>query len=350
MTIVSKQRLSEALNQLPRVHLAHLPTPLDFCPRLSRLMNGPKIWIKRDDCTGLAFGGNKARQHEFILGDAVHRGVDVVIQGAASQSNQSRQLAAAAARLGLECILMPRKDALFQSVQGNQLIARLFGAKIVPIEPTESVKKAKEDMAAKLRAEGRNPAILGMGSEKALSLAAVAYVAAYLEIVDQFERLSEPLPTHIYVTSQGSTQAGLQSAVRLLGHSTRICGINPMDHRNEAYEAPASIAHQCEAAARILGYDLSLLPEEINNSTDWVGSDYGLPSSAALRGAALLARTEGLLVDPVYSGKGFSGLLGDIKVGRLTSSDRVVFIHTGGLPAIFTYADTCLEGAAGALE
>lgn len=344
MTIVPQAELRAALAGLPRVRLAHLPTPLEACPRLSNLLKGPKIWIKRDDCTGLAFGGNKARQHEFILGDAVSQGVDVVIQGAASQSNQSRQLAAAAARLGLDCVLMPRKDALYEHVQGNQLVSRLFGARIVPIEATASVKQAKEEMAAKLRAEGRNPAILGMGSEKALSLAAVAYVGAYLEIVDQFDALGEPMPTHIYVTSQGSTQAGLQTAATLLGHSTRICGINPMDSRNEAYEPPAAIALQCEAAARILGFDLSVRADEIRNSTDWVGTDYGKPSPEAQKAASLLARTEGLLIDPVYSGKGFSGLLGDIEAGLLKDDDRVVFIHTGGLPAIFSYAETCLDG------
>jgi 1-aminocyclopropane-1-carboxylate deaminase/D-cysteine desulfhydrase-like pyridoxal-dependent ACC family enzyme len=343
MAIVSQSELRAALAALPRVRLAHLPTPLDPCPRLSDLLQGPRIWIKRDDCTGLAFGGNKTRQHEFILGDAVDRGVDVVIQGAASQSNQSRQLAAASARLGIDCILMPRKDAFYEQVQGNQLVSRLFGATIVPVDAADSVKRAKEDMAARLRAEGRNPALLGMGASEALTLAAVAYVGAYLEIVDQLEALGEPLPSHVYVTSQGSTQAGLQAAARLLGHPTRIVGINPMDSRNEAYEPPASIARQCEQAARILGYELSVEPEEVSNSTEWVGRDYGQPSLAAQKASSLLARTEGILVDPVYSGKGFSGLLGDIEAGRLTANDRVVFVHTGGLPAIFSYSEASLN-------
>ncbi|OBQ96495.1 hypothetical protein CK222_29255 [Mesorhizobium sp. WSM3866] len=342
MTNVSQAELSSALEALPRARLAHLPTPIDYCPKLTKRLEGPRIWIKRDDCTGVAFGGNKVRQHEFILGDAVSRGVDVVIQGAASQSNQSRQLAAAAARLGLDCILMPRKDAHYDQVQGNQLISRLFGAKIVPVDATASVKRAKQDMAARLKREGRNPTILGMGSESALSLAAVAYVNAYLEISAQFEALGEALPTHIYATSQGSTQAGLQAAAMLLGHPTQIRGINPMDSRNEAYEFPSAIAGQCEAAARILGFDLSVPVEEISNSTDWVGDGYGLPSADAQEASALLARTEGILVDPVYSGKGFSGLLADIRAGLLTAKDRVVFIHTGGLPAIFSYADTIL--------
>ena len=162
MAHITPAALQAALNALPRAPLAHLPTPLDPCLRLSRNLGRPQIWLKRDDCTGLAFGGNKARQHEFILGDALANGVDVIIQGAASQSNQSRQLAAAAAKLGLDCVLMPRMDSHFADVQGNQLIARQFGATIVPIPATASVKQAKENMAETLRAQGRKPMILGL--------------------------------------------------------------------------------------------------------------------------------------------------------------------------------------------
>ena len=340
MPHLTRAQLKQALDGLPRVRLAHLPTPLEACPRFSGRLGGPQIWIKRDDCTGLAFGGNKARQHEYILGDALDRGVDVVIQGAASQSNQSRQLAAAAARLGIRCVLMPRKDARFRPVQGNQLIARRFGAEIVPIDPSRSAKAAKEAMAEKLKSEGLTPAILGMGSERALSLAAVAYVGAYCELIDQFEAIGAEMPTHIYVTSQGSTQAGLQAAATLLGHRTAICGINPMDARNEAYEPPHVIAEQCMAAARLLGFDISVHAQDIRNSTDFVGTDYGQPSAAAQEAADLLASSEGILVDPVYSAKGLSGLVADIREGRLAGSDRVVFLHTGGLPAIFSYADS----------
>lgn len=343
MTLVKLPELQRALASLPRAKLAHLPTPLEACPQFSRLLGGPSIWIKRDDCTGLAFGGNKARQHEFILGDALARGTDVVIQGAASQSNQSRQLAAAAARLGIDCVLMPRRDARFEEVQGNQLIARLFGAIIHPIDATASAKDAKEQMAAKLRSEGRTPAILGMGSERALCLAAVAYIGAYLEIIEQLQAAGEPLPTHLYVTSQGSTQAGLQAAVMLLGHNVEVRGINPMDERNEAFESRDVIAAQCREAAKMLGFALEVEGAQVSNSTDWVGPDYGKPSPAAQEAAAVLAKAEGILVDPVYSGKGLSGLIGDIQSGKLGVNDRVVFLHTGGLPAIFSYAQECLS-------
>jgi L-cysteate sulfo-lyase len=339
MSAIKEFDLATALAALPRAKLAHLPTPLDSCERLARALNGPKIWIKRDDCTGLAFGGNKVRQHEYILGDALNRGVDVVIQGAASQSNQSRQLAAAAAKLGLDCVIMPRMDARYSDVQGNQLISRLFGASIVPIAAGASSIQAKEQMAAKLREAGRNPMILGMGSEQALTLATVAYVGAYLELLGQFADLREAMPTHIYVTSQVSTQAGLQVASSLLGHRVSIRGINPMDRQNEAYETPENIARKCNEAARLLGFDAMLDAASIQNLTDWVGPGYGIPSPEGKEAAALLARFEGILVDPVYSAKGLSGLVADVRSGYLTADDRVVFLHTGGLPAIFSYAD-----------
>jgi L-cysteate sulfo-lyase len=343
MSPVTKQALAAALGALPRARLAHLPTPLEECLKFQKALGGPKIWIKRDDCTGLAFGGNKVRQHEYILGDALHRGVDVVVQGAASQSNQSRQLAAAAAKLGLDCVLMPRMDSRFDDVQGNALISRLFGTRVVPVAADASLKKAKQQMADDLRREGRTPMILGMGSERALTLAAVAYVGAYLELAAQFEALDQPLPTHIYATSQVSTQAGLQAAIALLGHDIVVKGINPMDQRNEAYETPAEIAGKSNAAAALLGFDLALQEKDIQNSVDWVGPDYGLMSPEGRSAAELLARTEGILVDPVYSGKGLAGLVGDIAQGALTSADRVVFLHTGGLPAIFSYADEILR-------
>jgi L-cysteate sulfo-lyase len=348
MSPVTKHALAEALSALPRARLAHLPTPLEECLKFQEALFGPKIWIKRDDCTGLAFGGNKVRQHEYILGDALNRGVDVVIQGAASQSNQSRQLAAAAAKLGLDCVLMPRMDSRFRDVQGNALISRLFGTRIVPVPADASLKKAKQQMADDLRREGRTPMILGMGSERALTLAAVAYVGAYLELAAQFEARNQPLPTHIYATSQVSTQAGLQAAIALLGHGIVVKGINPMDQRNEAYETPAEIAGKSNAAAALLGFDLTLQEKDIQNSIDWVGPDYGLMSAEGRNAAELLARTEGILVDPVYSGKGLAGLVGDIAQGSLTSEDRVVFLHTGGLPAIFSYADEILRESSGA--
>lgn len=334
--------LKVALTALPRVRLAHLPTPLDRCPRLGAELNDIALWVKRDDATGLALGGNKTRQLEYILGHAVDTGHDCVIQGAASQSNHARQLAAAGARLGLEVHLTPWKDARSHPVQGNFLLSHLYGATLHPIPPDASSKEAKAELAARLRAEGKTPYVVGMGAHDALVLAAVAYVGAFAEILEQLE--GEGPPDWIFTTSQGSTQAGLLAGARLLGLDTRIVGVNPMGSDHEAY-TPVEVIHTlAEEAGTRLGYDLTIDPSEVVNLTDYVGDGYGVPSPQGLAALDRMARSEGILLDPVYSGKGLSGLVDYAERGTIARGDRVVFVHTGGLPIVFAYADDVLTG------
>ncbi|MFI6390900.1 D-cysteine desulfhydrase family protein [Nonomuraea sp. NPDC050540] len=323
----------ERLARLPRVRLAHLPTPLDACPRLSAA-EGPAISVKRDDCTGLAFGGNKVRQHEYVLGDAIAQGADCVIQGSASQSNHSRQLAAAGAKLGLEVFLLPKRDAMSAPVQGNHLVSHLLGATITPIDPAESSTRRKDELAARLRERGRRPYVVGMGATRSLTLAALAYVEALVEIVEAGEA-----PDWIFVTSQGSTQAGLQLGCELLGLPTRVVGVNPMTAAHEAYLPPAQIAALARGAAELLGLASAIEPADVVNLTGYVGEGYGVPSAESLAAIATLGAAEGILLDPVYSGKGFAGLLDHCSRGLLAPGERVVFVHTGGLPALFGYAD-----------
>jgi L-cysteate sulfo-lyase len=334
-----------ALERVPRVRLGHLPTRLDPCPRLEAALDGPEIWCKRDDCTGLAFGGNKTRQLEYVLGDALAQGADVLIQGAASQSNHSRQVAAAAARLGLECMLTPRRDATYRTHQGNQRIAELMATSIESVAEGDSVGAAKRAIAKRLRAQGRKPYIVGMGEMGALALASVAYVGALLEIVEELIAGGSALPTHFYATSQGSTQAGLQLGVELLGLDAKVIGINPMDDRDEAFNSLDAIRGFMRDAARVLGEE-GFEPGEPTNLVDYVGPRYGEASDASREAIELAARTEGLLFDPVYSGKGLAGLVDHIRTGRVGRADRVVFVHTGGLPAIF--GDAWGERAEGA--
>ncbi|MEV0133236.1 D-cysteine desulfhydrase family protein [Dactylosporangium sp. NPDC050688] len=327
--------LRERIDGLPRVRLAHLPTPLDACARVSAQL-GPTIWVKRDDCTGLAFGGNKVRQHEFVLADAIAQGADCVIQGSASQSNHSRQLAAAGAKLGLDVFLLPKLDAMSDPVQGNYLVSNLLGASIEPIGMQESTKLRKEELAAKLLAQGRRPYVVGMGATRSLVLATVAYVAALLEIVDALG--PDNPPDWIFTTSQGSTQAGLQLGCEALGLSTKIVGINPLDARHEAYQQPEEIAGFARGAAQLLGVTTAITAADIVNSTDYVGESYGVPSEAGIAAMRTLAAAEGILLDPIYSGKGFAGLIDFCRRGVVEPGDRVVFLHTGGLPALFSYA------------
>lgn len=329
-----------ALDALPRARFAHLPTPLDRCERLGAYLNGIRLSVKRDDATGMALGGNKTRQLEYVLGHALAAGHDCVIQGAASQSNHARQLAAAGARIGLEVHLTPWRDARSQPVQGNFLLSHLYGATIHPVPPEASIKQAKADLAERLRSEGRNPYVVGMGAKEALVLAAVAYAHAYLEIVEQLG--DEGPPDWVFTTSQGSTQAGLLVGARWLGAATRVIGICPMGPDHEAYVPPPQIHAMALEAASMLGATIEIAEDEIVNLTDYVGESYGIPSSDGLAAMALAARYEGLLLDPVYTAKGFAGLVDHARRGVIGRGDRVVFVHTGGIPGVFAYADSVL--------
>lgn len=338
-------QLRTALGALPRATFAHLPTPLDACPRMATDLGIGALWIKRDDATGIALGGNKARQLEYILGHAMARGHDCVIQGAASQSNHARQLAAAGARLGLDVYLTPWQDARSHPIQGNYLLSHLFGAHIHPIPAGASSKDAKAALADRLRAEGRNPYVVGMGASDALVLAAVAYVDAFVEILDQLP--GGKVPDWIFTTSQGSTQAGLLAAARILDLSTRVIGVNPLGSTHEAFTPVDTIRDMVHTAARHVGFDLEVEPDDVVNRAEYVGTGYGIPSQAGLAALDRLARREGILLDPVYSSKGFSGLVDAAEQGTLAPDATVVFVHTGGLPGVFAYADD-LVAAVGA--
>ncbi|MGW3472347.1 pyridoxal-phosphate dependent enzyme [Saccharopolyspora sp. NPDC000995] len=194
--------------------------------------------------------------------------------------------------------------------------------------------RLRASRADQLRRSGRRPYVVGMGAERALTLAAFAYVEALCEIVCAFEDRGEPLPTHIYTTSQGSTQAGLQLGAVLLGLDISVVGINPMDETNDAYIPERGIADLVSAAAGTLGYS-DVTPGPVVNDTSYVRPAYGIPSDASREAIELLARREGLLVDPIYSGKGFAGQFDHVRTGLRGPDDRVVFVHTGGLPALF---------------
>jgi L-cysteate sulfo-lyase len=336
----SAAALMRALDALPRVRVAHLPTPLDRCDRLGEHLSGIRLSVKRDDATGMALGGNKTRQLEYVLGHALASGHDCVIQGAASQSNHARQLAAAGARIGLEVHLTPWLDARSEPVQGNFLLSHLYGATIHPVPPGASMTQAKADLAARLRSEGKHPYVVGMGAREALVLAAVAYAQAYLEIVEQMG--DDGPPDWIFTPSQGSTQAGLLVGARWLGAHTRVIGICPMGPDHEAYVPPPQIHAMALDAAAMLGSRLTIAEDAIVNLTDYVGEAYGTPSPDGFAAMALAARLEGLLLDPVYTAKGFAGLVDHVRRGVVRRGESVVFVHTGGIPGVFAYADLVL--------
>lgn len=335
-------RIRTRLSTLPRVRLANLPTALDECPRLSTALGGPSILIKREDLTGLAFGGNKVRQHEYVLGAAIERGADCLVQGSAAQSNHSRQLAAAGAKLGLDTYLLPKQDEYSSPIQGNYLVDHVLGATIRPIGTNDSTIAAKQKLVEELRAAGRKPYVTGMGATESLVLATVSYVDALFEIVEQMPE--GRIPDAIYTASQGSTQGGILLACEILNLPTKVIGIAPMRADHEARIPLPDIVTMIHSAAERIGIESHITADDIELREEFVGQQYGVPSAASIDAIAQLGKFEGILLDPVYSGKAFSGLLADAAAGRFEAGSSVVFVHTGGLPALFAHAETVIDG------
>jgi 1-aminocyclopropane-1-carboxylate deaminase/D-cysteine desulfhydrase-like pyridoxal-dependent ACC family enzyme len=330
---ITCELLQQRVAQVPRVSLAKLPTPLEELPRFSAALGGPRIFIKREDLTGLAFGGNKTRMLEFRMANALKEGADCIINGAAVQSNDCRQTAAAGAKLGLKVylVLKERRSQPDAYPQGNFLLDHLLGAEVITIGADEAMdqRQAMLDLAERLRGEGHHPYL----SLQDLHLWAVGYVDCFLEMHDQWSTLGVQ-PSHIYLTSGLMSQTGLMLAVRATGAPIQVVGICPSHHQLDSLERFAALASQ---TAHFLGLDASFEAEDVNNTDAFVGEGYGKPTPACIEAIKLLARTEGILLDPVYSAKGMSGLIQHIREGKLGKSDTVIFVHTGGNPALFAY-------------
>ena len=318
---------------VPRVRLAHTPTPLEELPRLSEALGGPRILVKRDDLTGLAFGGNKVRNLEFRLAEALAAGADTLVFMVDVLSNSARQTAAAANRFGIATVLVLRGRPPERET-GNLLVDRLLGAEILFADDAAGQRRLADDAVDRLRAAGRRPFVLNDSPLFGVG-AALAYADAALELLDQLaERGIGPEGLHLYMSSSGKGQPGLELAVRALGLPVHVTGVRVVDT-----DACAHVARGLGEAAAFLGLDLPVAPEQIDNRADQVGPGYGLPSEAGLEAMRLAARADGLLLDPVYTAKAFAALIGDARSGRLTPADTAVFVHTGGLPLIFNLAE-----------
>jgi L-cysteate sulfo-lyase len=328
---ISPAQLVAASWKLPRHPLAHLPTPLEEVPRFAMDLNGVRVFIKRDDCTGLLLGGNKARHNEFLMGDAVAQGADVVVWGAGVQSNNCRQTAAACAKIGLECRLFLSTPGYSTAVQGNLLLDHLVGAKVqftdAKIGPELDTLLANE--AEKLRAEGRRPYV--WHRPRVVPLAAVSYAVCVAEIATQLDGRGIT-PHAIYVSSAGATGAGVALGAKLMGFNVKVRQIAPMHWPWNIAEASAADAN---AAAKMLGFDTTLTAPDMDVDESYVAPGYGQPSEAGREALLRLARTEGIMLDPVYSAKAMAALRADCQAGRYPAGSAVVFIHTGGTPAIF---------------
>ena len=332
--------LRRSIARLPRASLAMLPTPLEELPCLSRLLGGPRILIKRDDCTGLAFGGNKTRHNEFLLGQALADRAEMLVWGAGVQSNNCRQTAAACAKLGLECRLVLSTDSHPPDPQGNLLLDYLLGASVkftsTPLGPELFAEIQKE--ADRYRGMGRR--VYSPPHNVVKPLAAIGYTLALAELVDQLADRDIEVDA-VYVSSSGATGIGLALGKALLGESFLVRNIQPI---RWPWSVPEDFAAGAKAAAKLLGVDVAIDPADIDATDAHVGPSYGRPTREALDAIELTARNEGILLDPSYTSKAFAGLIADIRAGRWSPDQTVVFIHTGGTPALFADWRELLEG------
>ncbi|MBE81602.1 MAG: hypothetical protein CME21_03475 [Gemmatimonadetes bacterium] len=319
--------LRERLDRLSRLQFADLPTPLEPCPNLTTDL-GPEIFIKREDQTGLALGGNKVREFEYSLAPAVDENFDVLMHGAASQSNQSRLTAAVAAKLRKRCVVVGRRDAHAEPAQGNLLLTRLFGADVHLVESNEE----RDGIVQELKDAGLK--VYNTSSDGYL-LRSVSYVDGFLELHSQMEGVGIK-PSAIYVCSGVHTHVGLVVGAKALGVDTRILGISPSPHDNESKNG--ELAHVADRVCELLDLDIDFSADDIESFGEYAGEGYGAMTDGSLEAVEMCARSEGLVLDPVYSGKAFSGLLNHISAGMWKQGDQIVFIHTGGTPALFAYA------------
>jgi len=327
------------LADFPRIGLAHLPTPLEHLPRLSEALGGPNIWVKRDDCTGLGGGGNKTRKLEFLMAAARHQGANTVITPGALQSNHARQTAAAAARLGMGCHLLLEGIAADSDRDyrgnGNVLLDRLFDAHLHHFASGTDLGVAAESVADELRETGSVPYLIPPGGSNALG--ALGYAACAFELVEQAKKQSLRIDHLILATGSAGTQAGLLAGLHVQESDISVLGVCVS---RSAEEQEQMVEKLCAETLEVLESRRALPRELVRANGDHVGQGYGLPTRDMIKAVALTASVEGLLLDPVYTGKAMAGLMDLVRNGQFQDDDNVVFLHTGGSPALFAYRST----------
>jgi len=324
------------LTIFPRVRLCHSPTPLESLENLTKELGGPTLYIKRDDCTGLATGGNKTRKLEFLIGQALQQGADTIITQGAVQSNHARQTAAAAAKFGLNCkILLERRVpnvALDYEQTGNVLLDRMFGAELEWWPAGEDMNAIGRDVTEKVREEGGMPYFIpGGGSNK---VGALGYVNCAIELLQQADEQGLRIDTVVTSTGSAGTQAGLVVGLEDGNSGIKVYGVSARLPRDKQEELVYNLAVETAAYVGMKG---EISRESVVANSDYVGPGYGQPTPEMVEAVNLLARTEGILLDPVYSGKAMAGLIGEIRKGTFSKDENIVFVHTGGSAALFAY-------------
>ena len=331
------------LARFPRKRFAHLPTPLEPMKNLSRLLGGPNLWIKRDDCTGLAGGGNKTRKLEFLMADAEAEGADTIITQGAVQSNHARQTAAIAARMGYQCHLLLENRTESQDPDflgnGNVLLDEMYGAHLQRFAGGTDMNEQMAQLAQRLRDEGRKPYIIpGGGSNR---IGALGYANAAIELVTQSNDMGLKVDHIVHATGSAGTQAGLVAGLTAVHAGIPVLGISVRAERAAQEENVYRLAAE---TADYIGSAAALTRAHVVANSDYVGGGYGVPTEAMIDAVNLAARHESILLDRVYSGKGMAGLIDQVRQGAFQTGENVVFIHTGGAQALFGYRDLFSKG------
>jgi len=318
------------IERLPRVRLANLPTPLEEMSRLSRALGGPKLWIKRDDLTGLVFGGNKVRKLEFEMADAIEKGSDVIVAGGVVQSNHACATAAAARKLGMKVVLLLRGEKP-EKYRGNLLIDGIFGADVRFIhaewhETGEITRKTVEE----LKSKGFNPHVVPFSSP----IGSVGYVNAFLELLSQAESMNLKIDSIVHAAGSGGTQAGLIVGNKALDTQINVIGIATEPDGDWLRNTTVEITAKC---ASLMELETTITLEDVTILHDYAGEGYGVLTQEVKDTIKKVAETEGILLDPVYTSKAMAGLINLIERGYFEKQENVVFLHTGGIPAIFAY-------------
>ncbi|WP_370398860.1 D-cysteine desulfhydrase [Sulfitobacter sp. JB4-11] len=337
---LARDRTHVDYDQFPRADLCHRATPIEAMPRLSELLGGPTLFIKRDDCTGLATGGNKTRKLEFLVGEAMQAKADMLVTQGAVQSNHVRQTAAAACKAGMKCHVLlerrvPDRDAAYEET-GNVFLDTLFGA-------THEFRPAGLDMNAEaqtvteqLRADGNRPFFIPGGGSNATG--ALGYALCAQEIAEHSQQTGQRFDWLVMATGSTGTQAGLVAGFEAIGHDLPVMGVSVRQPRERQMNAVHALTQKTLEKLGAPGVPLS----RILVDDGYVGEGYGLPNDGTLEAIALTARREGILLDPVYSAKGMAGLIGMIRQGFFKPTDNVLFLHTGGSTALFAYQNQIL--------
>ncbi len=328
--------------KFPRAMLAHTPTPIEKLPRLSKLLSGPNIYVKRDDCTGLAFGGNKARQLEYYIGEALQKKADTILITSAVQSNYLRSAVAAARKYGLDIEVQQEERVPGQPSEyyksGNAYLLKLMGAKLhhYPVgEDEEGADNAMYDRAEVLRKKGKRPYVIPLAGTHT-PLGALGYVDCAEEILSQLSDGSIWIDAFITASGSGTTHTGLLAGLRARGSKIPVHGICV---RRDQKSQSERVLKKTNEVGKMIGHENLISEKDILITDATLSPGYGRLNDQVREAINLAAREEGLLVDPVYTGKALAGLIHLIRTGRFSKSQNVMFIHTGGTPALFGYPD-----------